>query len=77
MNVTDPDYWYINRDQLAMGMIFRTASGQVIMLDGHVPGDGTKMYVAELHEGDWLFQDSTIEPGDLAGAPLNEKDVRP
>lgn len=63
------DYWYINRHELAPGQVFRTGERSVVMLDRSVPGDGTKWYVADWY-GYWSYEDSTIEPGDLTGAPI-------
>ena len=63
--------WYDRRHELECGMVFRTSEG-VVMLDRTVPGDGTKWYVADWHDG-WSYYDSTIEPGDLTER-LNPKD---
>ena len=72
-----PD-WYERRSELAPEQVFRTAYGSVVKLDRGVPGDGTKWYVADWHKGfpgtaryaacapHWSYEDSTIEPCDLA-----------
>jgi hypothetical protein len=67
--VYDSDYWYTNRHQLAQEMVFRTADDSLVKLDRSVPGDGTKWYVATWHRG-WAYEDNTIEPGELCGAPV-------
>ena len=55
--------WYERRHELEQGMVFRTYNG-VVKLDRTVPGDGSKWYVADWHNG-WSYYDSTMEPGDL------------
>lgn len=57
--------WYERRHELEPGQIFTTHDGSLVMLDRTVPGDGTRWYVADWWNG-WSYQDSTIEPGDLA-----------
>lgn len=57
--------WYDRRHELMPGQVFRESDGSVVMLDRRVPGDGTKWYVADWFDG-WIYDDSTIEPGDLA-----------
>lgn len=66
--------WYERRDELRAGMIFNTSTGAV-MLVRRVPGDGTKWYVADW-DGGWAHYDGTIEPGELLGEPMTEKDFR-
>lgn len=61
--VTD---WYERRNELRPGMVFRDVNGYLVQLDRTVPGDGTKWYVADWSNGCWSYDDSTIEPGDLA-----------
>lgn len=56
--------WYERRDELAAGQIFSTCTGGVVQLDRRVPGDGSKWFVLDWHDG-WAHYDSTIEPGDL------------
>lgn len=56
--------WYARRDELEPGMVFNSCWG-VVKLDRRVPGDGTKWYAADWWNG-WAYQDTTIEPGDLA-----------
>lgn len=57
--------WYKRRDELWPGMAFRCRDGSIVKLDRHVPGDGTKWYVAEWFNNHWSYEDATIEPGDL------------
>lgn len=64
--------WYERRSELNPGMIFQTRGQGLVMLDGYVPGDGTRMYCADRCGGQWVYQDSTVEPGDLIGDPLTE-----
>lgn len=61
--------WYERRAELEPEMVFRSFDGSLVKLDRQVPGDGTKWYVADWHNG-WSYCDSTIEPGDLVGEPL-------
>lgn len=81
MNTTkhtaEPD-WYERRHDLRLGMIFKTTSWGIVMLDDYVPGDGTRMYVAnwDARNKSWIYQDSTIEPGDLVGEPMTEAALR-
>lgn len=56
--------WYERRDELKCGDIFTTRDGSVVMLDGTVPGDGTKWRVLDWFNG-WSDEGGTIEPGDL------------
>lgn len=69
-----PDYWYLNRHDLEPGQIFLCTDGSLVKLDGRVPGDGTKWYVADWLDG-WFYMDTEIEPGDLRGLPLGEPQV--
>lgn len=62
--------WYERRDELMFGQVFRTADGMV-KLDRRVPGDGTKWYVADWNGG-WAYYDSTIEPSELIGDPIED-----
>lgn len=64
------DFWYENRHQLEPGLIFRTSNDIIVKLERRVPGDGTKWYVANRHNGGWIHEDDTIEPGELCGEPL-------
>ncbi|MFC4236446.1 hypothetical protein ACFOY8_14670 [Thalassospira xianhensis] len=59
--------WYERRDELEQGQIFRTVDGNVVILDHRAEGDGTKWTV-----GCWasralcfVFEEDTVEPGDL------------
>lgn len=75
-------YWYEHRHELEPGQIFRSYDGSFVKLDRQVPGDGTRWYVADWHKGfpgtdrfreckpHWSYEDSTIEPSDLRGAPI-------
>lgn len=65
MNETKID-WYEERHNLWPNMIFKTIYGDIVKLDRHVPGDGTKWYVATWSNGSWGYYDDTIEPGDLS-----------
>ncbi|WP_087865617.1 hypothetical protein [Comamonas thiooxydans] len=65
----DPDYWYHHRHELEPGMIFETADGRVRLV-GRVPGDGTQWIVDDWYNTSWAAYGSTIEPGDLIGAPI-------
>lgn len=56
--------WYEHRHELRPDQVFRCQDGHIVKLDRSVPGDGTKWYVADWHNG-WAYYDSTIEPGDL------------
>ncbi|NJL70725.1 MAG: hypothetical protein HC888_03495 [Candidatus Competibacteraceae bacterium] len=47
--------WYERRNELHIGMIFRTRHQGIVMLDGYVPGDGTRMYCADRYEGRWIY----------------------
>lgn len=62
--------WYDRRHELECDMVFHDRDGGLVMLDRRVPGDGTKWYVADWWNGSWSYMDSTIEPGDLVGAPV-------
>ena len=55
--------WYEQRDKLESGQVFMANQG-IVKLDRRVPGDGTQWYVAEWSDG-WVYEDNTIEPGDL------------
>lgn len=68
-----PDYWYIHRHDIEIGDIFQTKNGDLVKIDAHVPGDGTKLYVADWCGTGWSYQDNTIEPGELWSAPLNRR----
>lgn len=70
-NTEDPDHWYNNRHELESGQVFNLSDGSVVRLDGRVPGDGTKWYVADWHEG-WSSYNNEIEPGDLRGQPITD-----
>lgn len=70
--LTDEIDWYEHRHELETGMIFHHKHGSYVMLDRSVPGDGTKWYVAAWIGGRWLYEDATIEPGELMGEPLSE-----
>lgn len=67
--------WYQRCDEIRNGMIFKTVGGGIVLIDGRVPGDGTRMYVADRYRGDWCYQDSTAEPCDLVGEPMTEADL--
>lgn len=56
--------WYANRHELCPGQVFRTVEDEIVRLERTVPGDATKWYVADWHDG-WWHYDSTLEPGDL------------
>lgn len=60
------DYWYDHRDELEPEMCFRMYDDSTIKLDRRVPGDGTQWYVAILYKFGWCYEDTRIEPGDLA-----------
>lgn len=62
--------WYERRHELRPGQVFLTAGGAV-KLDRGVPGDGTKWYALDWDDG-WFCYDSTIEPGDLMGEPIED-----
>jgi hypothetical protein len=66
------DYWYLNRDKLEEGMVFRDCMGDLVKLDRRVPCDGTQWYVATWYGSHWSYEDSTIEPGDLTTQPLTD-----
>lgn len=68
--------WYDRRNELSPGMKFRTHAGEIVMLDRTVPGDGTRWYVADWHDG-WSYYDSTIEPGDLADRLNSDPGAQP
>lgn len=74
MHWNGPDYWYTHRHELSCGDVFRTATGSLVKLDGRVPGDGTKWYVAEWDDG-WMYCHAEIEPGDLRGGALKDPQV--
>lgn len=76
-HTAEPD-WYARRHELRLDMIFQSRHGGFVMLTGYVPGDGTRMYVADWdrHNQTWCYQDSTAEPGDLVGEPMTEADLR-
>ena len=59
------DDWYERRDELEQGQVFRTRWGDVVKLDHRVPGDGTQWQVEDFHNGSWLCDEGSIEPGDL------------
>jgi hypothetical protein len=65
-----PD-WYERRHELEPGMIFRTVDG-IVKLDRQVPGDGTKWEVADWCVNHWTYEETTIEPGDLKGQPIED-----
>lgn len=69
--------WYENRHKLESGMIFNSIDG-IVQLDRTVPGDATQWYVLDWNDytGNWSCQDSTIEPGDLIGEPLDEGAIK-
>lgn len=67
--------WYEHQHELEAGLIFQHIQGGYVMLDRSVPGDGTKWYVADWIGGRWLYEDATIEPGELMGEPLCESDL--
>ncbi len=73
----EDDYWYVNRDCLNEGDIFKTYDQSLVKLDRRVPGDGTRWYVATWSGGSWGYYDNTIEPGDLRGERMFEdaKDI--
>ncbi|SOC25865.1 hypothetical protein [Thalassospira xiamenensis] len=59
--------WYERRDELEQGQIFRTVDGSVVILDHRVEGDGTKWTVGcwASHTHCFVFEEDTVEPGDL------------
>lgn len=63
----NPD-WYLRKDELCSGQVFRCQGG-VVKLDCRVPGDGTKWEVLDWHNG-WCWYGCRIEPGDLEGEPM-------
>lgn len=67
--------WYERRHELSQGQIFSTCTDGVVQLDRRVPGDGSKWYVLDWHDG-WAHYDSTIEPGDLVEL-LDPEDYEP
>lgn len=71
VDVLDRDYWYTNRHELRQGMVFIDYAGDVVRLDRGVPGDGTRWYVDSWY-GYWAHDDSTAEPGDLVGNPIED-----
>jgi hypothetical protein len=71
MDEVDDVYWYINRDKLECGQIFRTFEGVTVRLVRSVPGDATQWYADTWHNG-WCCEDFTLEPGDLRTMPLDE-----
>lgn len=56
--------WYERRDEIHVDDVFTTHDG-LVKIDGRVPGDGTKLYVAVWLNGSWAYMDTVIEPGDL------------
>lgn len=67
----DENYWYFNRHELNPGQVFRLFDGSIVKLDGRVPGDGTKWYVADWCDG-WSYCNTEIEPGDLRGEQIED-----
>jgi hypothetical protein len=57
--------WYQRRDELEPNMVFTDYEGDVVRLDRRVPGDGTQWYVATASGLNWIYDNITIEPGDL------------
>lgn len=64
--------WHDRRDGLECGMVFRILSGDVVRLDQHVVGDGTRWLVDRWHGNHWSHDGETIEPGDLVGCPISD-----
>lgn len=75
--MTDSIDWYERRDELEEGQVFRTCYDSIVRLDRRVAGDGTRWFVADWRDGyttaqygtvpgGWSYEDSQIEPGDLA-----------
>lgn len=76
------DFWYLHRDQLEEGQVFRLYDGSLVKLDHRNPGDGTQWVVATWHAGfpagknytacapHWSYEETIIEPGDLRGEPI-------
>lgn len=62
--------WYERRQELRPDQVFLTVGG-VVKLDRRVPGDGTKWFALDW-DGGWLCYESTIEPGDLIGHPIED-----
>lgn len=64
--MADPIDWHERRDELKSDQVFRMFDDSIVMLDRRVPCDGTQWYVLDQHpDGEWLHQDTKIEPGDL------------
>lgn len=60
------DYWYENSHLLDPEQIYTHEWDDcIVKLDRRVPGDGTRWYAATWH-GRWIYDDYTVEPGDLA-----------
>ena len=58
--------WYERRDELDPEMVFKTHEGQIVKLDHRVPGDATQWRVATWYGDHWSYDETMIEPGDLA-----------
>ena len=59
--------WYERRHELEPDQVFKACDGSLVKLERRVPGDGTQWYVANWSDyaHAWLYEDSTVEPGDL------------
>lgn len=71
-DITEPSYFYENKEDLQHGMVFEASEDRVVMLDRPIPGDGTDWYVLsvddDIYRGDstqWSAYDDTIHPTDL------------
>lgn len=66
-----PDYWYLHRDELKSGMIFRDQYGYFVRLEESVPGDGTQWFVSDHSSHGWSYCYRRVEPCDLCGEALD------
>ena len=57
--------WYSHRSELKSGLVFKDVFGFFVKLDRRVPGDGTRWYVEDWHNGGWTREDNEVEPSDL------------
>lgn len=57
--------WYERRHELKPEMVFRHVDDTIVKLDMRVPGDGTKWFVANWHNGSWGYWYDEVEPSDL------------
>lgn len=59
---------YERRHELRPDQMFLMHDGTKVKLDRDVPGDGSKWYAATWNDytKGWIYEDFTLEPGDLA-----------